>query len=298
MITMRLKTVLTVCLLILLFSCHEERTERSEKTTLMRLSAIEGIQHPHMKAAEYLAKLIERRSGNRMRIQVRSSSAEESIENLLKQLSFGGITMTIAEGDVLLDAYPGLKSLICGDLDSDAEMAYQQVLENIEKINSILASSNVMVLTCYHPKTRGIFIRDEDHTDLERLRMGTVGGSFYAMMYRSEDGEPETIKLNDAAGYITDYTYDAVEAPIIDFAASEAYGFTDSVTIFDNEVLPVFLLMNRSVFKSLSNEEKEIITEASELSRYYADSLLKRAEETLMTRLRKEKVLILEDGRR
>ena len=86
MITMRLKTVLTVCLLILLFSCHEERTERSEKTTLMRLSAIEGIQHPHMKAAEYLAKLIERRSGNRMRIQVRSSSAEESIENLLKQL--------------------------------------------------------------------------------------------------------------------------------------------------------------------------------------------------------------------
>ena len=34
------------------------------------------------------------------------------------------------------------------------------------------------------------------------------------------------------------------------------------------------------------------------LSRYYADSLLKRAEETLMTRLKKEKVLILEDGRR
>ena len=56
MITMRLKTILTVCLLILLFSCHEESTERCEKTTLMRLSAIEGIQHPHMKAAEYLAK--------------------------------------------------------------------------------------------------------------------------------------------------------------------------------------------------------------------------------------------------
>ena len=213
----------------------------------------------------------------------------ERNQNIYEGIEASDIKITLAEGETLLAMIPELKDVI-GEEDG---ISYESVLKKRDEINDVLKGYGIMMLTCYHPKARAIFARSEDWEPSQNTKLASVGEI-------SHQGHPHIssssyIELSDAAGLLADYTFDAIEAPIVDFASSEAYAFAKSVSIFEEPPLPVFLLMTRRIFSNLSASEKEVILESAELSRYYADSLLKRAEETILIRLGKEKRLLEEN---
>lgn len=276
-----------ILLLILLFSCSIPKQER-EDVTFMRLATTVGVQHPHAKAAEYFARLVERHSEGNMKVEVRPSGKDgDSIQNL-EQLSFGGLSIIIIDSDMLLNAFPELSEVIHCYREASNPEAF------LISVNEQLSGHGIIALTCYGPKTRGIFSSRYDVDDLASLEVGTVGGRMYLELIQEDGMSARTVKLGDSAGILADFSIDAIEAPIVDFASTDAYMFSHDVFLPDYERMPTLMLMNRRIFLSLDEQEKKNLLKDAELSRYYADTLLRRAEETLMTRLRKEKNVIEE----
>lgn len=272
-----------IILILLLFSLGTLNAGNS--SIYMRLSTGSAKEHPYSKASEYFAKLVSRSSEGRIRIRTMPLEKGEREEDILQQLSFGGITFAIMDGTILMEILPSLNDIIKTEgLSRDSVV--EDVFSSLERINSALEDMNIMVISVYPPKLRGLFSSGGLYD-----KVGTTGRSYYTDRLASQKLIPYEISLDDAARLLLNDAIDAVEAPVSDFSSSDAYSFVHFASLDKESAPPVFLLMNRSVYEKLEEDDRNLIINSAELSRYYATSLLRRTEETLLVQLKKEKKL-------
>ncbi len=251
--------------------------------TYLRLALYSGAEHPHAKASSYMAKILERKSNGEIQMEIRTSDDMNSPESMLEQLSFGGIAAALADADILMDYYPQLRSLIS---------SYDDVYRNYDEIADYLYSNGLIVLACYENRTRALFSLSQAGLRYKGSTIGVVGGHYYQRKASELGSRSRAISLNDSAALLSDYSIEAVEAPIVDFSFTDAYQFTKSVYILNDRELPSLMLMNKHVFNKMGKDEQDIVREAAKLSSYYANALVRRFEETLLTSLNREKKVI------
>ena len=242
----------------------------------LRLKTNNKTEHPETKALVYFSKLVERKTGNKILVEVKSDERENDVI-LLEQLSFGGISFALVDLDYLFSYVPSIKNL---------------EKQDIEALNKELEKYNFIALSIYPRKKRAVFFRSKEIDHNENLTVVTVGSSYYVRQLQQDGFTSYTIELEDAAPLMLDFNIAGTDASIVDFAYSEAYPFSNFCYIREEESLPSVLVMNKKIFNALNKDEKLAIKEAARLSKNYAANLLKRAEETIFNRLEKESTLM------
>ena len=274
-----------VLLLLLLFPLFAE-------AKYLRFSLVQSGEHPHAKASEYFARMVTRATNGEINIKLYTSSLTGSASKNIEQLEFGGIQLALVDLEAVAKSIPEIKEIVDRYNFSSREEAYQDFLDNKAQVEEILKENGITLLSVFYPKLNCFYSplkKVGSEEVIKHLIIGVGEDSYYSSFLNSYGLETKVVAEKDMIMALNNLYIDAAFGPFIDFCLSNRYAFTKNLSITETGALPSLLVINSKVLSLLKGEERELLKEAANKASFYADSLLKRSEESWISRAQGEK---------
>lgn len=286
---MRRITALLICLLLSLSALSAE-------SAYLRLALVQGQEHPHAKACEYFSRIVSRSTEGNVNIKLYTSASLGNASKTIEQLKFGGIQLALVDMHQLVTGIPGLSAIV-SDMDTtDRQSAYTTFNENIDRITKLLEENDMTLLAAFYPKLNSIYSLRHNFNAMDDFHLRTIGigeGSWIRSFLESKGIHTRVAEDKDIVIAMNNYYIDAALDPFIDFALSSRYPFANCITITESGTLPSLLIINTKVKNQLPEEAQAQLMTAAGRAAFYADTLLRRQEESWLSRAKGEKVLSL-----
>ncbi|MCR5137915.1 MAG: TRAP transporter substrate-binding protein [Oscillospiraceae bacterium] len=183
--------LLCAALLFCLCACGHEAV--SAPTLLLRYADNQPKGYPTTEAAEYFARLLEERTGGRIRIRIYADAELGDEISVFRQLQFGGIDFTRVSVGTLAGFVPEMVILQLPYLFEDAEHMWRVLDGEIgEELLGTVADTGVTGLSWFDAGARNIYTRVPVRSldDLEGLTIRVQESDFMSRMIRLWGASP------------------------------------------------------------------------------------------------------------
>ena len=259
------KIVLVACMLLtfsMVTGCGSK-----EVTTLLMSDVQEG-DHPTALACDEFAAMVKDKTNGRINIEVYHGDTLGSEADQLKQVTVGGIDVARISSQV--SAYESRISAFQSLYLFPSEEDMWEVMHG-EKGNELLNSpdlleNNIIGLAWFSGGSRNFYNNQKEiHTpaDLGGLSI-RVNTDPMIKFLENAGASPMNIAYNDIADSIKNGVIDGAENNWPSYISTGHYLEAKYITIDQHTCIPEMLLMSKSAFDSLSEEDQKIVKECAE----------------------------------
>ena len=290
---MRFRTLPYFLLLITgLFSC-----DQLEKTKTIKLAHGLDVNHSVHKAMVKMGEDLKELSGCKLGLEIYPSQQLGTERQCLELLQIGSLDMTKVSVGVLENFAPKMKVLGLPFLFRDRAHAFkvldgpvgQQLLEDGEKYW-------LKGLGYYDAGSRSFYTKDRpinSPEDLDGLKIRVMESVTAIDMVSGLGGSPTPISWGELYTSLQQGVVDGAENNPPSFYLSRHYEVCKYYTLDEHTVLPDVLLAGTHLWKRLSTEEKEWLTQAVEKSIIYQRKLWLQSEEEALNAVQQAGVEII-----
>ncbi len=267
-----LRPLLPYLMLILLLSA----CGRSE-TRVLKLGHSLGVSHSVHQAMVHMASDLERLSGGKMRMEIYPNEQLGSERQLLELLQIGSLDMTKVSVGTMENFAPRMRVLGLPFLFRDREHSFQ-VLDGPIGQQLLDDGSKYWLkgLGYYDAGSRSFYTKDRpvhDPEDLKGLKIRVMESVTAMDMVRSMGGSPTPISWGELYTSLQQGVVDGAENNPPSFYLSRHYEVCKYYILDEHTFLPDVLVAGTHLWEKLSEQERQWLTEAANLSVAYQREL-------------------------
>ena len=233
--------------------------------------------YPTTLGGKYFAKLVEERTGGRIRILVYAEGALGTETEVLAQLKYGGIDFTRVSSLTAAEHIPEMNVLSVPYLYTDAEHMWKVLDGEIgDQFLELTKDKDMVGLSWYDAGVRNFYSAGKPITCLEDMQGMKIRVQESSMMQ-------DTMEALGAEGIQLDYekVYSSFERGLIDAAENNwpsyesmfHYEVAEYYTLDEHTRVPELQLCSKYTWEVLSEEDREIIAQCARESAIYERKL-------------------------
>lgn len=277
---------------ILLAGC----TTRQEITTV-KLGHGLDTNHPVHQAMVYMQERLAAKSGGAMQLQIYPSQQLGTERQLLELLQLGSLGMTKVAAAVLEGFAPSYKVLSLPYIFRDEAHRFQVLDGDIGK-ELLLASEAYWLrgLTYYDAGSRSFYTKDRPirhPDDLAGLKIRTLESATQVHMVNVLGGSATPISWGELYTSLQQGVVDGAENNPPSFYTSRHYEVCKYYALDEHTGIPDVLLVSTIIWETLSEQEREWLSEAAWESAQYQKILWKKASSEALRAVQEAGVEVL-----
>ncbi len=234
---------------------------------ILRLANNHGPTYPTSVACDYFAELVEERTDGRVRIVNYHSAQLGDEKSTVTQVMYGGIDLARVSTALLTDYDPELIAL---------QMPY--LYENSDHMWSVLGSEigdsflagmeaiGVEGLCWYDAGARNFYTASGPLNcvdDLQGLRIRVQESAFMMDLISALGAVPEQIPFDKVGIALKRGEVDGAENNFSSYVSTMHYLYAKDVILDEHVRIPEVIIINKAVFNSLEERDREIIRQAA-----------------------------------
>ncbi len=298
------KTILWIVILVLLLLClflvfFRVRGKKDEEPELvLRYAENQPEDYPTSQGAEYFAKLVEERTGGRIRILVYSGGELGAEMDVINQMQYGGIDFSRVSISQLAEIAPKLNVLQMPYLYRNSEHMWSVLDGRIgQDFLSEVESHDLVGLSWYDAGTRNFYNSVKPITcleDMAGMRIRVQESSLMEDMVRSLGSTPVPLSYEKVYSALEIGTVDGAENNWPSYDSMLHYEVAPYWTQDEHTRVPEMQICSVHTWNQLSREDQEILTQAAKESAIYERQLWAEREIETRTALEEEGVQVVE----
>lgn len=260
-----MKFIFNLIIISFLFSCNN-----SDQTKVIRLGHGLNTNHSVHKAMIYMDSILRHESSDKMRIQIYPSEQLGTERQCLELLQIGSLDMTKVSAGSLENFSPNIKVFGLPFLFRDRDHSYL-VLDGEVGADLLAGTEKYWLkgLAYYDAGARSFYTREKKinrPNDLNGLKIRVMESKTAFDMVKSLGGSPTPISYGELYTSLQQGVVDGAENNPPSFYLSKHYEVCKYYTLDEHTLLPDVLLISTHTWNKLTNQEKDWITLAVELS--------------------------------
>lgn len=253
----------------------------ASENIVLRMVSPYPPSHPSTQTAEYFARLVEEKTGARIRIQVSSNVELGSPESSLEQLQFGGIAFSVV---------PCL-ALPAGRRRTDLE-AGQPLGADLDTLNLL----QMTVLCDLTPDYRCIANNSRPlsgQTDGTGLTLHAYDAAETLQPLKELGFSVVTLSGTSLDSSISHGYLDGVELTFMEYVSSEYFRILPFLSLFDGPKSPDLIIASKVALGNLPVESQNIIADCAAAAAEYHAQILPQSQREAMEQLAQHGVELL-----
>lgn len=264
-------------LCVVLWGCDLRKSD----VTYIKLTHNFSVSHPFHDTLQMFAKEVSQKSYGKIEVTIFPNSVLGPDRTVMEQLQ-GGVVEMMKIGSSGLEPFDPVFSVFSLPYLFDSEEQFHKVLrgELIDKINKRTAKRDHFIILTYFPTgVRSFYTRStpiEKPEDLQGLKIRVMNSKTSIAMIQLLGGTPTPMPYGEI--------YTALQQGVIDGAENNPTALTigkqgevAKTYSFDEHVMmPDLLLISTDTWKSLTNEQQEIVKTAADNANLQYSALWKK----------------------
>jgi len=290
--------ILTIVLVVsLTFSCTSQLNNKT-----LKLAHGHNLNHPIHQAMVFMQEKLDEKSGGQLQLEIYPSQQLGTERQALELLQIGSLELTKVSGAIMENFAPAMKCFSFPYMFRNREHMYKVQDGTIGR--SLLAESEkfwLRGLGYFDAGQRSFYTKDrqiETPANLEGLKIRVQESAMAMELVRSLGGSPTPISWGELYSALQQGVVDGAENNPPSFIASRHYEICKYYSLNEHTAVPDILVIGKTAWSSLSDQEKQWLQEASDEAIDYQRKLwveeetraLKIAEEAGVEIIRPNKV--------
>jgi len=258
-----------------------------------KFGTVSADTEPLLDAMRYMAKNIEDKSNNRIKIDVYGGAVLGTNKEVYEQVKNGAMVMTIADPGYLSDYYPDLGVLngpyLLADIaDFDKILKsdwYKTSLDKLTEASDLKVTAMNWLFGARH------IITDKpirSPADMKDVPIRVPPNVMWVETFKSMGAKGTQVAWAEVYGALSTGLVDAAEAPIASIIGAKLYEQKKIISMTGHFKSFVAPMMNATIFDSMPNDLQQIIIEESISAGKYMTKLTIEGEEERIKQLQAE----------
>lgn len=235
---------------------------------------------------------VEANSGGEIAVDVFPNGQLGSIREMVEGIQMGTIDVATAASSVLANFSPKVGVYDLPFLLDGYEHAYRTLDGAVgAELNADLAANNIKVLGWWPLGFRNMTTngKKEIHTvdDLQGIRIRVMASKIYQEMFRPLGIDPVPMGWGEVFTALQQGVVDGQENPYINILDANIFEVNNTIVVTQHTFSPAGLLMSGTLFESLTDAQKKVVTDAAkaatEVARQECEARNAHAKEVLET---------------
>lgn len=279
-------------ILLLFASCSH-----INKGKVLKLGHGLDTSHPVHHGMVYMAELVEKKSGGKLKIEIYPSGQLGQERECLELLQIGSLAMTKVSASVMENFAPSYKVLSLPYIFKDRDHSYR-VLDGRIGEGILLQGQKYWLrgLTFYDAGYRSFYTKDKpiySPDDLRGLKIRVQPSNTAMNMVRAFGGSPTPISWGELYTALQQGVVDGAENNSPSFYYSRHYEVCKYYSLNEHTAVPDVLLISTIIWDKLSEEEKKWMQDAARESAIYERELWQESEKFCLNEVQKAGVEII-----
>ena len=237
--------------------------------------------YPTTLGAKYFARLVEKRTGGRILVDVRWDGQMGTQKEVLEQLSFGGVDFARVSLSSMSDELPILNVLQLPFLYEDADHMWRILDGPIgDEFMEVFEQAGVVGLSWYDSGARSFYATTpiRSAADLAGRTIRVQDSQMMKDMIALLGATPSTVAYSDVYAAIQTGKIDGAENNWISYESQGHYQLAPYYTLDQHARVPEIQLVSATLWAELSEEDRAIILECARESALYERKLWTQRE--------------------
>lgn len=256
-------------------------TGSTEPEYILTYAENQNEDYPTTKGALYFSEMVEKRTDGRIRIRVYSDGQLGSEEDIVKQLTFGGVDMMRASDAILADYSELAMVIMMPYLYRSSEHMWAVLDGEIgDEVKDSFADSGLCALSWYDAGVRCFYTVDpvDSLEDLQGLKIRVQNSQLVKDMITSLGAEPVALDYGEVYSAIEQGEVDGAENNWPSYVSMDHYRIAPYFLLDEHLRIPELQLISADTMNRLSETDQNILRECAEESALYERKLWAETE--------------------
>lgn len=264
-------------------------------TTLIRLGHGQTESNERHLACEYFKELVEERSGGKLTVEIFPNELLGSEGVMTESVSFNDLEMVAASAT---SQYGSIISIFELPYLFDSYQDAWEVLDSDigKRVAEPYLKNNLRLLAYFENGFRNVTSNRliEKPEDMKGLKIRTPEFELSLSIFKAFGANPTPMAFSELYTALQQGTVDAQENPIANIYANKFQEVQDYLVITNHQYMPIHMIISDEFWKTLSEEEQEIIATASQEAAQYHRDLVRASEESMINELKADGMEVID----
>ncbi len=220
------------------------------------------------KAMMKFKEVAEAKSKGEIKVELFPNGQLGSLREMVEGIQMGTVDVTAAASSVLANFCPDVGVYDLPFLLDDYQHAYRTLDGDVgKKLNGELAGSGIKVLGWWPLGFRNMTTNGKKEIktvdDLKGLRIRVMASQIYQEMFRPMGIDPVPMGWSEVFTALQQGVVDGQENPYINILDANIYEVNNTIVVTQHTFSPAAMMMSSQLWDSLSDEQKQVVTEAA-----------------------------------
>ena len=256
-------------------------TKSAEPEYILTYAENQNKDYPTTKGALYFSEMVEKRTDGRIKIRVYSDGQLGSEENIVKQLTFGGVDMMRAS-DAILSDYSDLAMVIMMPYLYRSSEHMWAVLDGKigDEVKDSFSKNGLCALSWYDAGVRCFYTRErvDSLEGLQDLKIRVQNSPLVKDMVTCLGAEPVALDYSEVYSAIEREEVNGAENNWPSYVSMDHYRVAPYFLMDEHMRIPELQLISADTMNKFSESDQKIIRECAEESALYERKLWAETE--------------------
>ena len=259
------------------------------KPIVIKFTHVVAVDTPKGQAAEYFKKLVEERSGGKMKVEVYPNSSLFDDKNVMEPLMTNAIQMAAPSFSKFTKFAPQLQLFDLPFLFNDAEHLHKVTSGPVgQKVLSVVGKKGLVGLAFWDNGFKELSANKPllMPNDAEGLKFRIMSSKVLEAQMKAVGGNPQVLPFSEVYSALQQKVVDACENPLSNFYTQKFYEVQKDLTLSNHGYLGYLVVTNKIFWKKLTDEQKALITQAIDDATVYGNNLAKKMDEEYLAKIK------------
>lgn len=255
-------------------------------------------EYPLSRGLDEFARLVRERTDGEYTLTSYHSATLGDVSFALEQISFDALDAGVFSIGDLATVEPTLNVLTLPYVFSSREIMLEKMNGVLlDDLTDLLADQNIVPLAWYDSGARSFYSASnplETPADFDGLKIRTPNAESFVQMVDLLGGNPSPLPFSEVYTALQTGVVDGAENSPPSFVSTRHFEVAKYYTLDEHMMLPEALAVSRSLWDSLSDDDKDVFLESAQESARLERGLWQKAEIEALETLRDNGVTIIE----
>lgn len=246
------------------------------KPVIIKFSHVVAVNTPKGQAAEYFKKLVEERSGGTIKVEVYPNASLYDDQIALEALSMNACQMAAPSFSKFTSFVPQLQLFDLPFLFNDADHLHAVLEGDVgKKLLSMVAKRGLVGLGYWDNGFKQLSANRPllAPSDAAGLKFRIMSSKVLEAQFKALSATPQVLPFSEVYSALQQGVVDAAENPLSNFYTKKFYEVQKNLTLSNHGYLGYMVVTNKIFWKKLSDQQREIVTQALKEATDYGNKL-------------------------
>lgn len=259
------------------------------KPIVIKFCHVVAVDTPKGQAAEYFKKLVEKRSGGKMVVEVYPNSSLFDDKDVMTPLMTNAIQMAAPAFSKFTKFAPQLQLFDLPFLFNDFAHLHRVTMGPVgKKVLSVVGKKGLVGLAFWDNGFKELSANKPliKPDDAKGLKFRIMSSKVLEAQMKAVGGNPQVLPFSEVYSALQQKVVDACENPLSNFYTQKFYEVQSDLTMSNHGYLGYLVVTNKIFWHKLTDAQRALITQAMREATIYGNKLAKKMSEDYLAKIK------------